>query len=93
MTRPIREPLGEIEVLLHEEDGQAQLRRDAADRKAEVARTAHETKSVDVGFVVVAVTAAAAIGGGQKGEADEVASNPRARSAVLRVAEKLEVAA
>ncbi|WP_299346425.1 16S rRNA (cytosine(1402)-N(4))-methyltransferase RsmH [uncultured Pseudoxanthomonas sp.] len=34
-----------------------------------------------------------AIGGGQKGEPDEVSSNPRARSAVLRVAEKLEVAA
>ena len=30
-----------------------------------------------------------AIGSGQKGEADEVSSNPRARSAVLRVAEKL----
>ncbi|HJS34171.1 MAG TPA: 16S rRNA (cytosine(1402)-N(4))-methyltransferase RsmH [Pseudoxanthomonas sp.] len=34
-----------------------------------------------------------AIGSGQKGEPDEVSSNPRARSAVLRVAEKLEVAA
>ena len=34
-----------------------------------------------------------AIGGGQKGEPDEVATNPRARSAVLRVAEKLEAAA
>lgn len=32
-----------------------------------------------------------AIGGGQKGEPDEVASNPRARSAVLRVAEKLGI--
>jgi len=30
-----------------------------------------------------------ALGGGQKGGADEVAANPRARSAVLRVAEKL----
>ncbi len=30
-----------------------------------------------------------AIGAGQKGEADEIAANPRARSAVLRVAEKL----
>ena len=34
-----------------------------------------------------------AIGSGQKGEPDEVATNPRARSAVLRVAEKLEAAA
>ena len=34
-----------------------------------------------------------AIGSAQKGEADEVSSNPRARSAVLRVAEKLEAAA
>ena len=34
-----------------------------------------------------------AIGSGQKGELDEVATNPRARSAVLRVAEKLEAAA
>ena len=34
-----------------------------------------------------------AIGSGQKGEPDEVATNPRARSAVLEVAEKLEAAA
>ena len=34
-----------------------------------------------------------AIGSGQKGEPDEVVANPRARSAVLRVAEKLEAAA
>lgn len=34
-----------------------------------------------------------AIGGAIRAEADEVAANPRARSAVLRVAEKLEVAA
>jgi 16S rRNA (cytosine1402-N4)-methyltransferase len=32
-----------------------------------------------------------AIGSGQKGEPDEVAANPRARSAVLRVAEKLGI--
>ncbi|WP_133001172.1 16S rRNA (cytosine(1402)-N(4))-methyltransferase RsmH [Luteimonas arsenica] len=34
-----------------------------------------------------------AVGGAQKAEADELAGNPRARSAVLRVAEKLEAAA
>ena len=34
-----------------------------------------------------------AIGGAQKAAGDELAANPRARSAVLRVAEKLEVAA
>ncbi len=34
-----------------------------------------------------------AIGDAQKGTAEEIAANPRARSAVLRVAEKLEVAA
>ena len=34
-----------------------------------------------------------AVGGAIRAEADELASNPRARSAVLRVAEKLEVAA
>ena len=33
------------------------------------------------------------IGGAIRAEADEVAGNPRARSAVLRVAEKLEAAA
>ena len=33
------------------------------------------------------------VGGAQKAGADELAANPRARSAVLRVAEKLEVAA
>ena len=35
----------------------------------------------------------AAIGDARKGDADEIASNPRARSAVLRVAEKLGAAA
>ncbi|QDW67928.1 16S rRNA (cytosine(1402)-N(4))-methyltransferase RsmH [Luteimonas granuli] len=34
-----------------------------------------------------------AVGGAQKADAEEVAANPRARSAVLRVAEKLEAAA
>ncbi len=34
-----------------------------------------------------------AVGGAQKADAGEVAANPRARSAVLRVAEKLEAAA
>ncbi|KRG69940.1 16S rRNA methyltransferase [Pseudoxanthomonas dokdonensis] len=39
------------------------------------------------------VPALKAIGGAQRAEPEETASNPRARSAVLRVAEKLEVVA